>query len=263
MNNYDIEILKESKSSQSLFCLLGTDLFQHLANHIKLDINIYGIYVHEDFDRKWTTIEDVNIEPVKHLNHYVNQYYQIVNELQQNGPFHICGYSFGGYVAIELAKKLKTEGKTLGIISMLDTIYREPNSKLTLHQKLLTHLQITRRLGYKYPLSKLKSKLRRQKHASDEINNLSKKQIGHLRMLARHKMAAHYIPSYDGHIHLFRATEHDPFNPATHMHGLGWDNHVSNLVVHKIPGNHSSILKIPNVALIASKIEDLIHQQSK
>ena len=255
--DYDIEILKKGKTTQNLFCLLGTDLFNDLANNIQLDVNIYGIYVHEYIDKKWTTVETVNINSKKFLDDYVDKYTEIIKGIQQKGPFNICGYSFGGYIAMEVAKRLTNYGENIGLTAMFDTMYRHSNLQLNLIRKIRAHIEMTKRYGYRYLFKKISNKLINKKiplHSDDAHNS----NINIYRMLARRKIESDYIPSYNGPVHLFRATIRDPFNPTSYMNGLGWDDHITNLFVHNVPGDHSTMLKTPNVNTITSTLEKLL-----
>ena len=259
--DYDINILKRGKNSHNLFCLLGTDLFNELANNIRLDINIYGIYVHEHIDEKWTTIETVDIDTKKTLNSYVDRYTAIIKDIQRKSAYYICGYSFGGYIAMEVARSLENAGENIGMIAMIDTIYRNPNSQLSFNRKMCAHIEMLKRYGYRYIVEKLSTKIK-QKKAPFHSNESHNSNITYYRMLARHKISTNYAPSYNGPVHLFRAMIRDPFNPTSYMSGLGWDDHIPNLFVHKVPGDHSTMLKTPNVNAIASILENLLNEKN-
>lgn len=42
------------------------------------------------------------------------------------GPWHLCGYSFGGLVAFEMARQLQEAGETPGLVGLFDTLPRTP-----------------------------------------------------------------------------------------------------------------------------------------
>ena len=45
---------------------------------------------------------------------------QIVQGIQQHGPYYFCGYSFGGLVAFEMATRLLDQGDEVALLALLD-----------------------------------------------------------------------------------------------------------------------------------------------
>ena len=45
-----------------------------------------------------------------------------------SGPYFLAGYSFGGIVAIEIATILQNTGRTVALLSMIDTFLWAPES---------------------------------------------------------------------------------------------------------------------------------------
>lgn len=43
-----------------------------------------------------------------------------IRKIQKSGPYHFCGYSFGGLVAYEIATRLIDEGDSAALVSLLD-----------------------------------------------------------------------------------------------------------------------------------------------
>ncbi|HZY20231.1 MAG TPA: acetoacetate--CoA ligase [Ramlibacter sp.] len=48
-------------------------------------------------------------------------YVQALRTVQPQGPYAVCGYSFGGLVALEIARALAQAGETLELVALLDT----------------------------------------------------------------------------------------------------------------------------------------------
>ncbi|WP_394145624.1 amino acid adenylation domain-containing protein [Vibrio atypicus] len=48
-------------------------------------------------------------------------YFELLKEIQPEGPYHLLGYSFGGNVAQHLAAKLEQNGDVVGYLGLLDT----------------------------------------------------------------------------------------------------------------------------------------------
>src|SRR5262249_28758508 len=49
-------------------------------------------------------------------------YLNDIRRIQNHGPYHLCGYSFGGEVAYEVATRLIADGEDVGALIILDTI---------------------------------------------------------------------------------------------------------------------------------------------
>ena len=46
-----------------------------------------------------------------------------IRELQSRGPYHLVGYSFGGLIALEVARLLRETGGDVAFLGMIDTRY--------------------------------------------------------------------------------------------------------------------------------------------
>src|SRR5882757_6943365 len=46
-----------------------------------------------------------------------------IRTLQPRGPYHIVGYSFGGLVAIEVARLLQESGEEIALLGLIDTLF--------------------------------------------------------------------------------------------------------------------------------------------
>ena len=50
------------------------------------------------------------------------EYVREVKARQPKGPYYLCGYSFGGLVAFEMARRLRASGDELGLVGLFDTM---------------------------------------------------------------------------------------------------------------------------------------------
>ena len=74
-----------------------------------------------------------------------------IRALQQQGPYRLLGYSFGGVCALELARALVSEGETVEFLAMLDTPLNDHNNRLGEWLPLMTRIvgrQIVSRLRH-------------------------------------------------------------------------------------------------------------------
>ena len=49
-------------------------------------------------------------------------YLREIKARQPNGPYCLCGYSFGGLVAFEIARQLSESGNEVGFVGLFDTL---------------------------------------------------------------------------------------------------------------------------------------------
>src|SRR5262245_17688215 len=49
--------------------------------------------------------------------------YSAIRALQPRGPYCMAGYSFGGLVAIEVARLLKESGERIALLGLIDTLF--------------------------------------------------------------------------------------------------------------------------------------------
>ena len=49
-------------------------------------------------------------------------YLKEIKARQPNGPYYLCGYSFGGLVAFEIARRLSESGDEVGFVGLFDTL---------------------------------------------------------------------------------------------------------------------------------------------
>lgn len=108
--------LKEGKQDPPVFIThgLGGSLidFYHVVKHLETPRAVYGMQgkgidgVEEPFDR----VEDMA------------QYsLDAVKEVQPHGPYLLVGFSLGGLVTFEMARRLRASGEKVALLAMLDS----------------------------------------------------------------------------------------------------------------------------------------------
>jgi amino acid adenylation domain-containing protein/non-ribosomal peptide synthase protein (TIGR01720 family) len=59
--------------------------------------------------------------PLTSIDEMATAYLRLVRERQPDGPYALAGYSFGGYVAFEMAQRLRDAGEGVALVALLDT----------------------------------------------------------------------------------------------------------------------------------------------
>jgi acyl-coenzyme A synthetase/AMP-(fatty) acid ligase/thioesterase domain-containing protein len=158
------------------------------------------------------------------------EYLAAVRARQGEGPYHLCGYSLGGLIALEMAQRLRAAGEEIGLLGMLDTA-----------QSLL------RLPPWLWPAAG------RNLGAPSLIGGLRTTPVRILRLMASGLIAsARYRPRYyAGEITLFAPQDRDPALPSLET---VWRGRAAALTVIPVPGGHLSMLAQPNAAALAEAV---------
>ncbi len=269
--------LRADGSKPPLFCFhaAGGNVLNYieLANELGDDQPVYGLQMRGVTDKSETAHDDVGA--------MAREYLREIRSLQPNGPYRLCGASFGGLVAYEAARQLREAGETVSMLALIDTYapgYGTERSDPAVFQRLkrlLGKLKFNifyvrelptnrKRIAYvagrmKGQVTKARRRLiwRANKIAID-YNKATGKELPN-DMLRNVKAIKHaernYRPSpFDGRIILFRAL----FRPENieFDHYLGWREHTeSEFVIEDVRGNHNTAIAYPFVAEFASKFK--------
>jgi thioesterase domain-containing protein len=91
----------------------GTSLgFQLLAKHLPPEITALGL--------ESLTLHNPAASPMS-IPEMAQSYVKVVEERQPQGPYRICGWSFGGLVAWEMARQWQDAGRGVALLALLDT----------------------------------------------------------------------------------------------------------------------------------------------
>lgn len=251
------------------FCVHGVGghvvMFQILAEYMAPDQPFYALRsrgldgLHPPFRK----IEDM-------AEFYVNE----IQEVYPTGPFLLGGFSFGGFVAYEMARQLSCKGKEVALVALLDTRASKAPRFLEslssaqalqynlkkLVQKTGFHLDNLRKLpvgemtGY---LFRRNNKLIAEDDFVDETIDDPTLPVEFREVMAVNNAALNaYAPGkYHGKVTLFKSIDHGK--------GIyyGWDNLAEGGVkIFDVPGTHTGIIKEPNVRVLAKLLKECIDQ---
>ncbi len=95
-----------------------------LASVLGADFPVYAVSAQGLEDRKtpFTTVEDM-----------AERYIEILRTKQPEGPYRLGGWSFGGVVAFEVARRLRQRGQEVALLTMIDSAF--PVSDLLHHDQ--------------------------------------------------------------------------------------------------------------------------------
>lgn len=211
-----------------LFCFhpVGGTVFPYvsLAQHLKYDCPIYG-FQDPSLDNGYLFYESIE----ELATHYIKD----IREVQNEGPYLLCGLSFGGTLAIEVARQLQGQGEQVKPIILFDSWAKFVENQFT---------ETKFKENFSHYVSHLES--------SDTFIDLSWKRMSMLLDYKVHKLQNKII--------LFKAEDLLPEFASANQKTNYWDKYTKSLEVYPIPGNHETILQEPNVVKLADHLSAIL-----
>jgi len=211
--------------------------------------------------------------PLTSVEAFASHYLKQIHAIQPKGPYMLGGWCFGIYVAFEMARQLREQGETVGLLASFDTFGHallpessRINRRPTLKQRIRSHMSkvsgkcLVEKITYLRSWGNLKLQLtvngfkRPLCAALDMMGWSLPKSLRRFVVLEGIKMAEKkYVPSsYDGRMVIFQNRKGvDP--------RLVWGTLVSGgIEVYQVPGGHLDMLKYPHVGVLAKKLKGCI-----
>lgn len=245
---------------------LSVLLFNTLAKNLHPEQPVYGLQARglNGTDDHLDRMEDI-------AAHYVEQ---IIKQNPQ-GPYALCGYSFGGLITYEMGKQLKAMGKNVILLGMFDSyasqsIYHKPlltKISLTTYELFMRtayafafmtrepKIVITNKIRFaKILLTPLFEKLLFKKQAAPESFTVYSKKTAKLYKIA---FRNYKLSPYHGAIDLFRSKKQTFYMPDFKY--LGWKPFaLKGVTIHDVPGDHLDLFESPYVEELAKALQNCL-----
>jgi amino acid adenylation domain-containing protein len=261
-----------------LYCVPGAGgdalQFRVLARHLTDDQPIFA-FQPRGFDGH---------SPCLHsLEEMAQSYIDAMCVHQPRGPYYLCGASFGGVVAFEMAKHLVAEGEEVRFLGLLDSYageYPKRRKSLAPWKRLkLALVHFLPHASYTLSLAWLKSGLKEQMKrwlvrrmiALDKLVKFRalqcplKWRIFYIQEICFAARRRYKLIPFSGKIDLFRAEHQPPSDLFEEDPLLGWSGMAGGgIQVHQLPGNHTMYLQNPVIAaVVAAKLGACLDQASE
>jgi thioesterase domain-containing protein len=109
-------LLKPGTEAVPIFIMhgLGGNVMEltELAQHMRTDHPIYGIQARG--------LDNVEI-PHNRIEDMAQYYLNFIEDIQSKGPYFLVGWSYGGLIQLEIARRLSESGEEIGLLAFLDT----------------------------------------------------------------------------------------------------------------------------------------------
>jgi amino acid adenylation domain-containing protein/FkbM family methyltransferase len=268
------------KGITPLFCMPGagasvTALFE-LSQALGPDIPVYGLQPRGLCG---------DMTPYVNVESAAGAYVRAIRQIQKSGPYHLLGHSYGGWIAIEMARQLERAGETIGSLTVLDTeapsdgkTARVRYSRSAMFMKLveLFELNLPVPMGIcaedfskRDPEQQLVFMLERAIAAGIFPATTNLKSMRGLVRVFECNINTHYQPAgmYEGRLNLvsvpdMKATAPDvAYDPAPLI--AAWRLHAREVLHRDAAGNHLSLLMQPDVSSLAQTIRDIALVETK
>jgi amino acid adenylation domain-containing protein len=197
------------------------------------------------------------------LEEMAAHYVKLMRKFQPEGPYYLGGWCFGGNVAWEMAHQLRAQGQKVAFLGLLETWAHPP--RIT-HPRYYVHrLLALCGLGPRAILKVLQRRvlgiLKLRKPVNPEVEEFAfnatvngplknREHVYKINLAATRKYKS---KPYPGIITLFNGTYYqsqDIIPPQS-----GFMTLADDVEIHLIPGSHRSVIKEPNVQLLADKLK--------
>lgn len=228
--------------------------YRGLVRRITTDRRIYGLQYPVSGN------DPTEVPPISEL---ADSYVDVITREQPKGPYLLAGYSYGGYVAYEMAVLLRQRGREVGLMVLIDsrleheclTGIRLVARKLARHLVIMSDLKVSQWPGHVLSaicrdIGRARGRHRTQYDpppAPQGVPPLAHK----LNALFRASHKGYRPPVHDGSVKLLRSSA-----GSWSRRCLGWSDVVKGGVeIFDIPGTHEHVLLEPTEALVASYLD--------
>jgi non-ribosomal peptide synthetase component F/thioesterase domain-containing protein/acyl carrier protein len=169
-------------------------------------------------------------------------YLRAIKERQPNGPYYLCGYSSGGLVAFEMARRLSESDEAVGLVGLFDTMMSPVRWPLRAWLSILARRIALLAAALRTPIRTWPARLRKSAEPLRAWRgNLGTAPSIAIRVAASALIAsAKYRPGfYRGQLTLFSPAEREPGLPS--LESI-WRTHARTVVVVETAGTHATML---------------------
>ncbi len=262
-----IVTLRADGRGAPLFCLpgVGGHAFQYreLTAHMRCDRPVFGLQLH-DLDAPPETLESVAAT--------ADAFTAAIRRVRPRGPYALTGYSYGGVLAVEIARRLVDAGEELSFLGLVDTYAPGavgPPRRLT---KLRMHAANLASLGLGEAWNYVAGRVRRRiaaalgrgeaspARARPEVDLHIDERIDAARDRCLRAIAAYRALPFAARVTVFHATVLGDWSVVRDPHGTcGWGPLAQGGVeVVEIACGHLDLFRPPHLLELAARLDDAL-----
>jgi amino acid adenylation domain-containing protein len=243
ISNQPLIQLKKSNSKNNLFLIhpVGGSVFwyHHLVRDLETPINIYAIQ---------DPAVSNNAPAFSNFKEMAAYYCGLIQAVQPHGPYYLGGASFGGTMAIEIAKQLTQQQQATKAIFLFDSWAYYPERA---HDQEVFY-------GFMEQMhSRLKQEFKQLQIA--DLDRWTATQWERANLLWNYTIPEHISEP----LILFKASEHNEIFEGSDDAYNFWNRHAKLLTVNLVPGDHESMFEQPAVSELARLFDNSLKSTFK
>lgn len=278
--------LRPEGDKTPLFCMHavgGNVLFyRDLANKLDAGQPVYGLQARGVADKSETAHDNVA--------EMATEYLKEMRTVQPAGPYKLCGSSFGGLIAFEMACQLAANGEEVSLLALFDTFApgyrkRKPDSfpfeskfrslfeKASRFREQISLIETPRekveffgKQFQKFRIRAKRKKIWKQNQFDIEYAKATGRElpqnIQRNHQAIQRALDTYQPPVYQGEIILFRAAIQPSgviFEPT-----LGWKNFTTGeIIIREVSGSHGSLTVYPYARHLAKALSPFLKKKQK
>ena len=219
--------------------ILGNSLFySELLNYLDRDQIVYAVEMSEN-----------DLE--KPINDAATYYVDQIRKAFPVGPYSLIGYSSGGIMALEIARRFGELNCSVHFLAMIDTIFPfSSESQLPQSEKLFSPLFFKNLPSWLYYFLPYWMSYYVRLARSKNFRSYDKERQN--KILAARSWLKHYRPEpYSGRAVFYKAKAQGLFTASSHK---SWENICGALDTYTVPGCHNTMMNKPHVRYLAANI---------
>ncbi|MEO8734268.1 MAG: thioesterase domain-containing protein, partial [Flavobacteriales bacterium] len=226
----NLSLMQPLGDRRPFFCVHGDEANHYLPKYLGTDQPFYA-YFHQGEDgspMRYTTVESI-------ATHFIQE----MKAVRPKGPYLLGGYSFGGIVAYEMARQLIAAGEEVPLLAMFDTYAPRMYQDLMREEQKL-HEPLKRMI------------MRRLVKMEQMRGRITSPKLRHFHIIDTYdKAIRNYRPKvYKGPVIMYKALKSPGSND------MGWGDLTPDLQIRMLPGDHHSLIKEPDVELLATRLAE-------
>jgi len=235
---------------------------RHLAQMVGRDRPVYGLQARGLIG---------NETPHTRMAEAARDYLAEVRQIQPEGPYLLGGYSGGGITAYEMAQQLKDQGDTVAQLSMLDTpLPMRP--ELTRRDKAIIKGHLLREKGLAYLgewiVARVRWEIEKRRPKPADANPSVDFNNHKIEAAFREALETYDLKPWTGPMTLYRPPldQHWTVSDGQWVSAAreyvyddnDWAKWAPQTHVVEVPGDHDSMVLVPNVSVLAEQLQQQI-----
>ncbi len=258
-------LLRDGGATAPLFCLpgVGGHAFQYreLVERMQTQRPLYALQLHD---------LDVSARCLESVDETAAAFVASIRSVCPHGPYALAGYSYGGMLAIEIARRLTDAGAAVQFVGLIDTYAPGVAFPAPRLRKVGAHLRSLASMGLGEASEYLSSRIRRRiaaaafylrerKTGTPEISESLATRIEETRVLCLRAIRNYEVRPIPTPVAVFRATRLTDWVDVNDPTGTcGWGPLAPAVTVVDLDCEHLELFREPHLSELAARLDEAL-----